>query len=293
MGSPSFFLAPGQFERTRHVAAARGHDGHTPHTHVGLFGVGLAAVNALSERFTATIEREGGKWTQAYQRGRPSGPLRRIGTSRSHGTTIRLKPDEQVFATTELSFELIRTRLRELAGLAQGLRWHLRDERRRDVVVRSPQGLAALLSQPRLTEREVFGAARLETPIVFHRHDDLCTVDAAITWRYGRGMQIDSFVNLQRTRGGGVRVAGLIAGLKDAQRGQQKLNTGNSPDWATAGLHAVIHARISTGTSFANPARDKLTEPDISSQVRRWVREAVTQHLVLRPQHLQALVSPT
>ena len=96
----------------------------------GLHGVGVSAVNAVSEWLRLEIKREGKVWQQEYVRGAPQYPLRPVGESDRTGTKVTFKPDTQIFTdVTDLSFDILASRLRELAFLNAGLVIHLTDQR--------------------------------------------------------------------------------------------------------------------------------------------------------------------
>jgi DNA gyrase subunit B len=94
----------------------------------GLHGVGVSAVNAVSEYLKLDIKREGRLWQQEYARGVPKAPLRAVGDSDTTGTKVRFKPDPTIFTVLEFSFETLASRLRELAFLNAGLVLDLVDE---------------------------------------------------------------------------------------------------------------------------------------------------------------------
>ena len=97
----------------------------------GLHGVGVSVVNALSKRLTVEVSRDGAVWRESFERGEPGG-LKRVSELDSEaetGTTIRFWPDEEIFETTELSFETLESRLRELAFLNSGVEISLTDDR--------------------------------------------------------------------------------------------------------------------------------------------------------------------
>jgi len=72
----------------------------------GLHGVGVSVVNALSRRLEMEVKRDGGIYTQAFERGNPVTPLKKIGKTNKTGTKITFWPDEEIFETTEFNFEL-------------------------------------------------------------------------------------------------------------------------------------------------------------------------------------------
>ncbi len=114
----------------------------------GLHGVGVSVVNALSEKMTADIQRDGFSWHQEYARGRATTKLTKGKASTKTGTTIRFWPDPEIFTeTTEFKREQLTERLRELAFLNAGLEIHLIDEREDP----GPQGRLSLQRRPRWT----------------------------------------------------------------------------------------------------------------------------------------------
>ena len=99
----------------------------------GLHGVGASVVNALSQWLELEVRRDGHVWMQRYQRGFASSKLdkvRKLKEGEGTGTTIRFKPDPEVFTETqELSFDTLSRRFRESAFLNRGLKIRLLDER--------------------------------------------------------------------------------------------------------------------------------------------------------------------
>jgi DNA gyrase subunit B len=95
----------------------------------GLHGVGLSVVNALSARLTVDIQRDGYHWRQSFELGEPTGPLVRLEPTEETGTTTTYWVSDEIFDTTEYSFETIAGRFREMAFLNKGLEIIVRDER--------------------------------------------------------------------------------------------------------------------------------------------------------------------
>ncbi len=95
----------------------------------GLHGVGVSAVNAVSEKLTLEIKRQGKVWFQEYRGGIPQGPLEAIGETEQTGTKVTFKPDHEIFTSTEYDADILATRLRELAFLNSGLVIDFTDER--------------------------------------------------------------------------------------------------------------------------------------------------------------------
>ncbi len=79
----------------------------------GLHGVGVSVVNALSESLEVEVRRDGYRWTQAYERGKPTTGVLRHEPSDEHGTTVTFLADGEVFETLEYDFKTLAERLRE------------------------------------------------------------------------------------------------------------------------------------------------------------------------------------
>src|ERR1700675_612871 len=93
----------------------------------GLHGVGVSVVNALSEWLEVEIRRDGRVHTQRYDRGKPQADLQPGEKTTKRGTTIRFKPDAEIFEVTEFTFDVLANRLRELAYLNKGLKIQIED----------------------------------------------------------------------------------------------------------------------------------------------------------------------
>ena len=95
----------------------------------GLHGVGISVVNALSKRVEVAIKRDGYHWFQAFEMGVPTGPLEKGEPTDETGTTTRFWANDDIFETTDYSFETLTNRFREMAFLNKGLEIVVRDER--------------------------------------------------------------------------------------------------------------------------------------------------------------------
>ena len=98
----------------------------------GLHGVGVSCVNALSNLLVAEVHRQGKVHVQKFSKGAPLGPMEITGETDSHGTIITFKPDDSIFIATEYNYEILSSRLRELAYLNKGVRLNITDKREKD-----------------------------------------------------------------------------------------------------------------------------------------------------------------
>ena len=95
----------------------------------GLHGVGITAVNALSEWLEAEVRREGYAWRMEFQRGVVTGDLKKLGATEKTGTRITFRPDAEIFPDIEFDFDILSRRLQELAFLNAGVRIRIADDR--------------------------------------------------------------------------------------------------------------------------------------------------------------------
>ncbi|MBI2592372.1 DNA topoisomerase (ATP-hydrolyzing) subunit B [Candidatus Saccharibacteria bacterium] len=95
----------------------------------GLHGVGSSVVNALSTKLKVIVQRDGFVWSQEYERGVPTGPVKKAGATTATGTTITFYPDPTVFVSTDFDYEWVTNYLRHQAYLTKGLKASVRDER--------------------------------------------------------------------------------------------------------------------------------------------------------------------
>ena len=112
----------------------------------GLHGVGASVVNALSKSLKAEVRRDGWTYSQSFRRGKPLGDVERGEPARGTGTTVRFRPDEEVFGSKlQFDAELIAERLEAKSYLHGGLSFVLTDETKTPPAVQRfvhPQGIA-------------------------------------------------------------------------------------------------------------------------------------------------------
>jgi DNA gyrase subunit B len=249
----------------------------------GLHGVGVSAVNAVSEKLKLEIRREGKLWSQDYARGVPQGPLQAVGDSAVTGTTITFKPDHEIFSFTEFSYEILASRLRELAFLNQGLVIHLEDERAQEQKETFEyQGgikeFVSLLSHAKEPIHEDVIALQTTFPL---ENGGEMMVDLAMQWTGTYTEQIFCYTNNIHNKDGGTHLTGLRASLTRTLNnyGQEAnlfkdLKSGLSGDDTREGVICVIHVKH-PDPSFDSQTKSKL----VSSEVKGAVESVVAEHL--------------
>jgi DNA gyrase subunit B len=239
-------------------------DNHYPHVHVtaSLRGVGVAVVNALSERLEVETTRDGIRWTQSFERGDRASRLRRVGPSRLEGTTIRFRPDATIFGSVGFDRAAIRERVQELAWLLPKLRIYLQEVR-----VRARGGIMGWARELAGERGEVVASYALT------QFTGDIRVDLAFAWNRDGAPIVHSFVNLNRTVEDGSHVDGVWRGFQEYAR------TMKSP------ARSVRHVREAVGCGlvmvvdvamldprFGAPTRDQLRNPEAANAVRAALR---------------------
>lgn len=177
----------------------------------GLHGVGASVVNALSTELEVFVHRDGKIHYQKYERGVPCEDLKVIGETDRTGTTIRFKPDGEIFTETlEFDYETLANRLRELAFLNRGIRITIEDKRvenkRNEYYYEG--GIKSYVEHLNRT-REVLH----EEPIYMEGEKDGITVEVALQYNDGFTSNIYSFANNIHTYEGGTHESGFKTAL--------------------------------------------------------------------------------
>jgi DNA gyrase subunit B len=258
----------------------------------GLHGVGVSAVNALSEFMEATIWRDGGEFFQRYVRGRPAAGVERRGDSVRRGTRIHFSPDPQIFKDRTFVGETISKRLRELAFLNKGVHIQLADERAdRTEDFKYEGGIREFVAY--LNK----GKGRVHEEIIwFERKIDAIDVECALQWNDRYDPTEFCFANSINTHDGGTHLSGFRAGLtrtlNQFAREHEMLREKDAPptgDDYRAGLTTVVSVRL-PNPQFESQTKVKLTNTDIEGVVATIVNEELRDHLEKHPDVGKAVV---
>ena len=264
----------------------------------GLHGVGVSAVNAVSEWLKLEIKREDRVWYQEYGRGVPRGPLEAVGATDKTGTKVSFKPDPHIFSVTEFNFNILANRIRELAYLNAGLIIHLEDQRPsgRSETFLYKGGIAefvALLNQvqePIHTEVISFVVDAVpDAPSNGDRTEKRTTppagppitVEVAMQWSASYTEQIYCYTNNVHNKDGGTHLAGLRSALTKTINGYGKthnlfkeLKQELQGEDIREGLTCVLSVKH-PDPSFDSQTKSKL----VSSEVKGIVERAVSDKL--------------
>jgi DNA gyrase subunit B len=250
----------------------------------GLHGVGVSAVNAVSEVLRLEIRREGKVWFQEYRRGVPQSPLAAIGESDQTGTKVTFKPDHEIFTNVEYNYDILANRLRELSFLNSGLQVNLVDERLqgRKETYQYKGGIrefVALMAQAKEPVHEDVIAFTGEFPTGDGK--GTAVVDLALQWTNSYAEQILPYTNNIHNKDGGTHLTGLRAALTRSLNNYGQANnlfkeakSGLTGDDTREGVICVIHVKH-PDASFDSQTKSKL----VSSDVKGIVENAVSEHL--------------
>jgi DNA gyrase subunit B len=252
----------------------------------GLHGVGVSVVNALSEWLRVESARDGSVWAQEYRRGKPTGPVKRIGPQGDRrGTRTVFKADPEMFESVDYSFDAISQRLRESAYLTKGVWITLVDERvERERSFYFEGGLESFVRHLN-RNKEVLHSR----PIYVERRENGTHVEVALQYNDSYTETVLAFANNINTVDGGTHVTGFRAALTSSlndwarKAGVLKDSEGNlSGDDVREGLTAVISVKL-TDPQFEGQTKAKLGNAEVKGQVQGAVADVVGQYLEENP----------
>jgi DNA gyrase subunit B len=245
----------------------------------GLHGVGVSVVNALSEWLELDIRRDGRVYTQRYDRGKPQSDLQAGEKTTKRGTTIRFKPDPEIFEITTFSFDILANRLRELAFLNKGLRIQIEDERdEKKQTFHYTGGILQFVEYINQNKAPVH-------PKVLYFEGGRGDIQVEVALQYNEGYQeyVFSFANNINTREGGSHLTGFRAALTRTigayaqANGYLKTFKGAiTGDDVREGLTAVISVRLPE-PQFEGQTKAKLGNSDVRGLVESIVNDKLAQ----------------
>ncbi|MBK7077052.1 MAG: hypothetical protein IPH44_32655 [Myxococcales bacterium] len=226
-------------------------DGHRPHVHLTLVGVGLVVVNALCAELEVETVHAGVRARGRWRRGRPDGAIEATPTTAPSGTRLRFTPDPEIFGDHRIDLRALLDQIDALVALRPGLVIDVRLASRRH----EPEGLAARVRRVLRDPSATVASARRDvvTP------DGPLTVDVALAWEpYRADPVIESFVNYQRSGDHGTHVDGLYDGIRRVFRGKRAAHA--------SGLVAAV-AVVLADVHWGNPTKERLVTPSVRAPV--------------------------
>jgi DNA gyrase subunit B len=179
----------------------------------GLHGVGVTCVNALSKKLEAEVWKNGVAYQMHFEKGKPMGPLSKLGNTTKRGTRVRFLPDDTIFSVVTFDYDILLKRLRELAFLNRGITILFQDERditKEPVRFNYSGGISSFVSYLNEGKNPVFPA-----PIFIQGSDPTSSVEfeVAMQWNDTYSETILTYVNNISTPQGGTHLSGFSMGL--------------------------------------------------------------------------------
>ena len=260
----------------------------------GLHGVGVSAVNALSEWMVTEIKRDGKLWRQEYKRGVPQGSVKQIGKVKDEtGTKQTFRFDKQIFTEDiDFRFDTLVQRFREMSFVARGITIKFVDERAdREMTFYFEGGLTSFVRYLNRNRENLHPVVHVEKEI------ENIGIEAAIQYTDAYTESVYSFANTINTIDGGTHLTGLRSSLtrvvNDYARKNGLLKDADpnfSGDDTREGLTAIVSVKH-PDPQFESQTKVKLMNPEVQTYVTQVVGEAFSTFLEENPQAAKAIIA--
>jgi len=261
----------------------------------GLHGVGVSAVNALSEWCEVEVRREGQFHTQRYERGRPQGPVASHGKTKPDetGTKTTFRFDPEIFkGDVSYRFETLVQRFREMAFVTRGVTIKLLDERDgREMAFHFEGGITSFVRYLNRNREALHPVVHVEKEM-----DDGLVVDAAIQYTEAYAESVYAFANTINTIDGGTHLTGLRSAItrtiNDFARKNNLLKESDSNfrgDDTWEGLTAIVSVKV-PDPQFESQTKVKLMNPEVQTATQQAVTEAFANFLEQNSTAARAIV---
>ncbi|MBC8592501.1 DNA topoisomerase (ATP-hydrolyzing) subunit B [Oscillospiraceae bacterium N12] len=265
----------------------------------GLHGVGMSCVNALSSHMISQVYRNGKIYQQEYEIGKPLYPVKEVGISDHTGTRQQFWPDDSIFIETVYKYEILASRMRELAYLNAGIKITLTDRRVvneetgkfRQEVFYSEEGLKEFVRYLESSREHL-----INDVIYLNTEKQGTPIEVAIMYNTGFSENIHSYVNNINTIEGGTHLAGFRRALtrtlkKYAEDSKmlEKVKVEISGDDFREGLTAVISVKVAE-PQFEGQTKTKLGNNEVMGAVDQAVGEALSYYLEEHPKEAKLIV---
>ena len=260
----------------------------------GLHGVGVSCVNALSTHMMSQVFRGGKIYQQEYEKGKPLYPVKVIGETDKRGTRQQFWPDPTIFTTTLYKWDIIASRMRELAFLNAGIKITLTDLRpdeegkTKQMVFHAKDGLKEFVRYVDRHRTHLF-----DDVIYLKTEKQGIPIEIAIMYNTDYSENIHSYVNNINTIEGGTHLTGfrmaLTRTLKAYAEGEptiakqiEKAKVEIAPEDFREGLTAAISIKVAE-PQFEGQTKTKLGNSEVQGAVQQAVNEALTDYLEEHP----------
>ena len=263
----------------------------------GLHGIGVSAVNALSEWLVTEVHLKGRSFRQRYERGVPVTRVEEIGAAADHGTIVSFKPDAQIFEETVFDSKIITARLRELAFLTDGLAITFTDERANPPKTRNFKyrgGIREFISYLNESKNTLHD----EVVVVSGNKTDV-QVDCSFQYTDDNSWSIHTFANNINTREGGTHLVGLKTALtraiNDYASGHKLIDEEKvriQGDDVREGLTAVLSVRL-PNPQFEGQTKGRLGNSEVRGIVESVLYDGLKTYFSETPAVAKTIVQRT
>jgi DNA gyrase subunit B len=257
----------------------------------GLHGVGVSAVNAVSEWLKVEVKREGHVHFQEYRRGVPVSPLAVIGDTDRTGTKVSFKPDPEIFSVTEFSYDILASRLRELSFLNAGFVISLTDERGdgRTEIFEYKGGIREFVEHLNRAKEPVHEKVVHIIAEQQAENGNPIIVEVALQWNASYAEQVFCYTNNVHNKDGGTHLTGFKASLTRvfnnygaSQNLFKDVKSGLSGEDIREGLTAVVSVKL-PDPSFDSQTKSKLVSSEVKGVVETIVGDKLGQFFEENP----------
>ncbi len=264
----------------------------------GLHGVGVSCVNALSTHMKTEVFRDGKHYEQNYSCGKPLDAVHCIGETDIRGTKQTFQPDGSIFTVTEYQYQILATRLRELAYLNAGITITLTDAREADEegnhkseTFHSTEGLREFVRHIDASRIPLIGNV-----IYLNTEKNNIPIEVAILYNTGYSENVHTYVNNINTYEGGTHLAGFRRALTrtlkkyaDDTKALEKAKVEISGEDFREGLTAIVSVKVAE-PQFEGQTKTKLGNSEVTGAVDQAVGEALAYYLEEHPKEAKMVV---
>jgi DNA gyrase subunit B len=261
----------------------------------GLHGVGVSVVNALSGWLEVEVRQHGKVFQQHYDIGVPKKPLEEVGTTTSRGTKVHFLPNAAIFETVEFSFDVLASRLRELAFLNRGLRITLEDERdgggkKQEFFYEG--GIVSFVDHLNQKKQPIHNKV-----VYLSGKKSGIEIEIAMQWNSGYSENVYTFANNINTIEGGTHLSGFRSALTRTINNYgtnnniiKKAEDAVEGDDCREGLTAVLSVKVPE-PQFEGQTKTKLGNSEVKGLVEALVNESLATYFEENPSEARRIVT--